>query len=101
MEKYPGHALACKFYLNGGICSLEIGPVMFGKHDEKGQLIPALNELVCLAIPRRVYTQSHIENVAEVFERVVKERQNARGYKIIWEPSFLRSFTAKFEPVIP
>ncbi len=99
VERFPGHSLACELYLKGGIRSVEIGSVMFGKYDEEGNLVPAPNELVRLAIPRRVYTQSHIEYVAEVFERLVKERANARGYKIVWEPPFLRHFTAKFEPV--
>lgn len=82
----------------GGVQTVEIGSVMFGKYDEQGKLIPALMELVPLAIPRRVYTQSHIEYVIEVFEKVFAERAKANGFKIIKEAKFLRHFTAHFEP---
>lgn len=99
VEEYPGQALVCNLYLAGGIRSVEIGSVMFGKYDENGKLIPAIMELVRLAIPRRVYTQSHIEYVIEVFDKIWKERDNARGYKITKEPKFLRHFTAHFEPL--
>lgn len=96
-EYFPGQALACDLYIKGGIRSCEIGSVMSGLNDEKGNFIPAPMELVRLAIPRRVYTQSHIEYVIEVFEKVLKERNKAKGYKIIEAPHFLRHFTAKFE----
>lgn len=99
VEQFPGQVLACELYLKGGIRSCEIGSVMFGKKDKKGNLIPASMELVRLAIPRRVYTQSHIEYVIEVFEKIMKERKNTKGLKIIYEPEFLRHFTAKFEPI--
>lgn len=72
---------------------------MFGKYDENGDLIPAPMELVRLAIPRRVYTQSHIEYVIETFEEILKEKESAKGYKITQEPPFLRHFTAHFEPI--
>jgi tryptophanase len=99
VHEYPGQALVCNLYLAGGIRSVEIGSVMFGKYDDKGKLIPSMMELVRLAIPRRVYTQSHIEYVIEVFEKIWKERKNAKGYKITKEPKFLRHFTAHFEPI--
>jgi len=98
-ECFPGQALACDLYIKGGIRSCEIGSVMSGHTDEIGNFIPAPMELVRLAIPRRVYTQSHIEYVIEVFEKVLKERHNAKGYKIIEAPHFLRHFTAKFEKI--
>ncbi|MBT8190801.1 MAG: tryptophanase, partial [Bacteroidia bacterium] len=66
-NQYPGQSMVCELYLKGGIRSCEIGSVMFGKYDENGQLIPAAMELVRLAIPRRVYTQSHLDYVAETF----------------------------------
>jgi tryptophanase len=72
---------------------------MFGKYDEKGSLIPAQMELVRLAIPRRVYTQSHIDYVIETFGELMKDRKSARGFRITCEPPFLRHFTAHFEPV--
>lgn len=97
VNQYPGQALVCELYRLGGIRCVEIGSVMFGKYDEKGDLIPSPMELVRLAIPRRVYTQSHIEFVIEVFEKVLENRNNARGLKIVEEPQFLRHFTCKFK----
>lgn len=99
VEQFPGQALVCDLYLKGGIRACEIGSVMFGKYDENGSLIPAQMELVRLAIPRRVYTQSHIDYVIETFEELIKDRQSARGFRIAWEPPFLRHFTARFEQV--
>jgi len=99
VEQYPGQALVCALYEIGGIRSVEIGSVMFGKYDKNKKLIPATNELVRLAIPRRVYTQSHIDYVIEVFGEVLKQSKNAKGLKIIREPAFLRHFTAHFEMI--
>lgn len=98
-EQFPGQALVCALYLEGGIRSCEIGSVMFGKKDEKGNLIPAPMELVRLAIPRRVYTQSHMDYVVETFESLLSSRDKARGFRITYEPQFLRHFTARFELV--
>ncbi|HRD40448.1 MAG TPA: tryptophanase, partial [Bacteroidia bacterium] len=97
VNQYPGQALVCELYRLGGIRCVEIGSVMFGKYDESGKLIPSPMELVRLAIPRRVYTQSHIEYVIEVFEKVLQNKHNARGLKIVEEPQFLRHFTCKFQ----
>ena len=97
VEEYPGQALACELYLKGGIRCCEIGSVMFGKYDENGHLIPAPMELVRLAIPRRVYTQSHIDYVVETFEMLLGEKEGVRGFRITYEPPFLRHFTARFE----
>ncbi len=99
VEQFPGQSLACQLYLKGGIRCCEIGSVMFGKKDDQGRLIPAPMELVRLAIPRRVYTQSHIDYVIETFEALLDEREQATGFKIKYEPPFLRHFTARFEPV--
>lgn len=99
VNEYPGQAMVCELYTKGGIRSVEIGSVMFGKYDAEGRLIPAPNELVRLAIPRRVYTQSHIEYVIEVFEKLFEGRENVKGLKIVEEPEFLRHFTAKFEKI--
>jgi len=96
-NELPGQALACELYIKGGIRSCEIGSVMFGYNDENGKFVPAAMELVRLAIPRRVYTQSHIEYVIEVFDKIIKEKENATGYKIIEAPRFLRHFTAQFK----
>ena len=100
IHQYPGQALACELYLKGGIRSVEIGSVMFGKYDKTGKLIPAPMELVRLAIPRRVYTQSHIEYAIETFEEILRTKSSVMGYKIIEETNFLRHFTAKFEPIV-
>jgi tryptophanase len=96
-RQYPGQALVCELYRLGGIRSVEIGSVMFGKYDSDGALIPSAMELVRLAIPRRVYTQSHMEYVAETFEEVMRTREQAKGFRIVSEPRFLRHFTARFE----
>ncbi|MEO8583261.1 MAG: tryptophanase [Flavitalea sp.] len=98
-EQYPGQALCAAMYLQGGIRSVEIGSVMFGKYDDQGKLIPATMELVRLAVPRRVYTQSHIDYVAETILEVYQSRQNIRGLKINYESPTLRHFTARFEPM--
>jgi len=98
-EQYPGQALVCELYLKSGIRSCEIGSVMFGKNDENGNLIPAPMELVRLALPRRVYTQSHIDYVVETFAELLKEKEQVKGYKITYEPHFLRHFTSHFEQV--
>ncbi|MBP6334315.1 MAG: tryptophanase [Bacteroidia bacterium] len=99
LDKYPGQALVCSLYRTGGIRCVEVGSVMFGKYDETGKLIPSAMELVRLAIPRRVYTQSHIDYVIEVFEEIMKHKEDAKGLKITFEPPFLRHFTAQFEEV--
>jgi tryptophanase len=96
VQAYPGQALVCDLYVTGGIRCVEIGSVMFGKYDAQGQLIPAPRELVRLAIPRRVYTQSHIDYVIEVFEQVKDKASQSTGFRIEYEPEFLRHFTAKF-----
>ena len=99
LNEYPGQALVGELYKLGGVRSVEVGSVMFGKYDEQGELIPAARELVRLALPRRVYTQSHLDYVIEVFEELMKNKESVRGYKIIKETKFLRHFTAHFEPL--
>jgi tryptophanase len=99
VDCYPGQALVCDLYIKGGIRCVEVGSVMFGKYDEAGKLIPANMELVRLAIPRRVYTQSHIDYVVDVFDDILESKRDNKGYRITYEPPFLRHFTAHFEPV--
>jgi tryptophanase len=96
--EYPGQALAVELYLAGGIRGCEIGSVMFGRQAD-GSEAPAAMELVRLAIPRRVYTQSHVDYVIECFEGVVARREALRGYRITREPERLRHFTAHFAPL--
>jgi tryptophanase len=97
-EQYPGQALACALYLEGGIRSCEIGSVMFGRTDPAtGEFQPAMLEMVRLAIPRRVYTQSHMDYVVECVGEVFAKRDSIRGMRIVREPPILRHFTATFE----
>ncbi|MGH2568211.1 MAG: tryptophanase, partial [Bacteroidota bacterium] len=97
---YPGHSIVCELYRAGGIRSVEIGSVMFGKYDPTTKkLISPPMELVRLAIPRRVYTQSHIDYVVEVVQEVHANRTRLKGYRIIEEAPVLRHFTAKFKPM--
>ena len=96
-DHYPGQAIVCELYRVGGIRSVEIGSVMFGKYDPTGRLLSPAMELVRLAIPRRVYTQSHIDYVVEVVQEVYANRSELRGFRIIEEAPMLRHFTAKFE----
>ena len=91
LEQFPGVALAAELYLEGGIRSSEIGTLMFGK--------AARMDMVRLAIPRRTYTQSHIDYVIEIVLEVWKNRDRIRGLRLTYEPPFLRHFTAKLEPV--
>jgi len=91
LEQFPGVALAAELYLEGGIRSSEIGTLMFGK--------AARMDMVRLAIPRRTYTQSHIDYVIESVLEVWKNRDRIRGLRLTYEPPFLRHFTAKLEPV--
>lgn len=99
VDQYPGQSLSVELYRRGGIRSVEIGSVMFGTYGSDRRLIPARMELVRLAIPRRVYTQSHIDYVIEVVAEVYEHRRELTGYRIIEEPPALRHFTAKFAPV--
>jgi tryptophanase len=99
VEQYPGQALVGALYLHGGIRAVEIGSLMFGKYDDDGRLIPAQMELVRLAIPRRVYTQSHIDYVSEVIIEVFNKRTEIKGLTIIEEAPALRHFTVKLKPI--
>jgi len=90
-EQFPGVALGAELYLEGGIRSVEIGTLMFGG--------AAKMDLVRLAIPRRVYTQSHIDYVVEIILEVWKKRESIRGMKVNYEAPFLRHFTARLESV--
>jgi tryptophanase len=96
--EYPGLALAVALYVTGGVRSCEIGTVMFGRQPD-GSEVPAAMELVRLAIPRRTYTQSHIDYVIEVVIAVASDAQSLRGYQMTHEPKALRHFTARYEPL--
>lgn len=97
-SEFPGQALSCELYLEAGIRAVEIGSVMFGKKDpETGEEIPAPMELVRLAIPRRVYTQSHVDYVVEAILEVFRRPETIGGLEIVYEAPFLRHFTARFQ----
>jgi len=96
-SEYPAWALSLVLYLEGGIRSVEIGSVMFGRQPD-GSEKPAPMELVRLAFPRRVYTQSHVDYLAEVLCYVYQRRNSLRGVKLIESPAVLRHFSARFEP---
>jgi tryptophanase len=97
---YPGQALVIELYRHGGIRAVEIGSVMFGRRDpETGAESYHPSELVRLAIPRRVYTKSHIDYVVEAIAEVHQRRDRLRGVRIVEQPRALRHFTATFEPL--
>jgi tryptophanase len=95
--QYPGQSLSVELYIEGGIRAVEIGTVMFGSDPHTGEETPARLDLLRLAIPRRVYTQSHMDYVLEVIDLVWQRRKEIRGMKIVKAPKFLRHFTAEFE----
>ena len=99
-HEYPAQALAVELYRNGGVRGVEIGTVMFGRPRAGGEPDdPAPTELVRLAIPRRTYTQSHIDYVGEVVIEVAQHAPEIRGYRIVEQAPWLRHFTAVFEPL--
>jgi len=98
IAEFPGQALACALYLAGGIRSCEIGSVMFGGGERAHEAPPRL-ELVRLAIPRRVYTQSHVDRIIEICAEVAARAAQIRGMEMTYEPAYLRHFTAKFRPL--
>lgn len=97
-SQYPAQALACALYLEGGVRGVEIGSVMFGRPEDDGTETAAAMELVRLAVPRRTYTQSHIDYVGEVMERVAGSAPGLGGLRIVEQAAWLRHFTAAFEP---
>ena len=96
--RYPAQALAVELYRAGGVRGVEIGSVMFGRPQPDGSELPAPLELVRLAIPRRSYTQSHIDYVAQVVVSVAERASQIEGYRIVEQAPWLRHFTARFEP---
>jgi len=97
-SQFPGQALVAQLYLEGGIRAVELGSVAFARQDEAtGEMIYPKLELVRLALPRRVYTQSHLDYVVDVIARIYGERERIRGLRIVYEAPRLRHFTARFE----
>jgi tryptophanase len=97
--EYPGQSLAIELYRHAGIRGVEIGTVMAGRDPTTHQERPAVHELVRLALPRRVYTQSHMDYVVEATLEVFGHKESLRGYRITDEPPFLRHFSATFAPL--
>ena len=97
-SEYPGQALAIALYREGGIRGCEIGTVMFGRRPD-GSEQAAPMDLVRLAVPRRTYTQSHVDYVIEVCRFVAQRAGELRGLRIAEQPAALRHFTARFEPL--
>lgn len=99
-KDFPGQALAAALYLEGGVRGCEIGSVMFAHEDpDSGSIVYPQLEMVRLAIPRRVYTQSHLDYVVEILAAIWKKRESYKGYQITYEPPLLRHFTARFKPI--
>ena len=100
-HELPGQALACELYVQGGIRSVEVGTLMFGHQVDRatGRQVTADNDLVRLCLPRRVYTQSHVDWVIEAFAELHAARARVRGLEIVEQAPFLRAFTAKLRPL--
>lgn len=99
-SEFPGQSLCAELYLEGGVRGVEVGSVMFSHKDpETGEMHYSRLELVRLAIPRRMYTQSHLDYVADSLAAIAQRRETLRGYRITYAPELLRHFTASFEPL--
>jgi tryptophanase len=99
-EQFPGQAIVVELYRRAGIRAVEIGSLMMASKDPvTGKMIPPKLELVRLAIPRRVYTNNHMQYVAEALGEIYQDRENLRGFEIEYEPEFLRHFTARLKKV--
>lgn len=97
--EFPGHALAVELYKEAGIRTCDIGSFMLGNDPDTGEQIESQFEFTRLAIPRRVYTQSHLDVVADALIAIKDRAETISGYRITWEPKILRHFTAKLEPI--
>lgn len=97
--QFPGSALAAELYLEGGVRSFEMGTRVFGKRDQDGIEQPALMDLLRMAIPRRVYTQSHIDHVIDTIEKVWRRREQVQGLELIYQAPSLRHFTARLRRI--
>ena len=99
-DDFPGQALTVELYLEGGVRAVELGSVAFARKDEDtGEMVYPLMELVRLALPRRTYTQAHLDFVAEAVGRIAARKDEIRGYRITYQPRLMRHFTARFEPL--
>ena len=97
--EFPGQALALELYKEAGIRSCDIGSYMLGNDPDTGEQLHAKFEFTRLAIPRRVYTQAHLDLVADALIAISKRADSVKGYRITWEPPVLRHFQASLEPI--
>jgi tyrosine phenol-lyase len=98
-DDLPAQTLAAEIYIEGGVRTMERGIVSAGRNKETGDHNRPKLELVRITLPRRVYTQSHIDVTVESIAEVYKRRQSIKGLKITYEPEYLRFFQARFEPI--
>lgn len=99
-DQFPAQTLAAELYLEAGIRSMERGNVSAGRDPETGNNRRPKLELVRLTLPRRVYTQAHMDVVVEAVARVYERRKDIQGLKMVYEPEYLRFFQARFEPLM-
>lgn len=98
-HEFPAQALAVELYIEAGIRGCDIGSYMMGNDPDTGEQLESEFEFTRLAIPRRVYTQSHLDIIVEALKEIWNRRESLKGYRITWEPPILRHFTAKLEPI--
>ncbi|MFH5835464.1 tryptophanase [Proteiniclasticum sp. C24MP] len=98
-NEFPAQALAIELYIEAGIRSCDIGSYMLGNDPDTGEQLQSEFEFTRLAVPRRVYTQSHLDVIVEALKEIKKRKDTLKGYRITWEPKILRHFTAKLEPI--
>ncbi len=98
-HEFPAQALAVELYIEAGIRSCDIGSYMMGNDPDTGEQLESEFEFTRLAVPRRVYTQSHLDVIVEALKEIKKKKDTLKGYRITWEPKILRHFTAKLEPL--
>jgi tryptophanase len=98
-HEFPAQALAVELYIEAGIRGCDIGSYMMGNDPDTGEQLESEFEFTRLAVPRRVYTQSHLDVIVEALKEIWNRRESLRGYRITWEPPILRHFTAKLEPI--
>jgi tryptophanase len=98
-HQFPGHTLACQLYLEAGIRTCDIGSYLLDPDPRTGEQLQAPFEFCRLAIPRRVYTQAHLDVVCEALKAIKERAASVKGYEITWQPKVLRHFTSKLKPV--